>query len=80
MVGTGTGRGKNTHGLPVSYTKLLTKFSITLLKDLVSLFDEDTRAANLNAKHANSASNASQPESVALSLNSSMGGSVDVEY
>jgi hypothetical protein len=26
--------------------ELLTKFSITLLKDLVSLFDEDARAAN----------------------------------
>src|ERR1700728_4768493 len=54
--------------------ELLTKFSITLLKDLVSLFDEDARAAN--AKHVNSAS---QPESVAFSLNSSMGGSIDVD-
>jgi len=56
--------------------ELLTKFSITLLKNLVSLFEEDARAAQ--AKHRRSESNVSQPESLALSLaSSSMDGSID---
>ena len=55
--------------------ELLVKFSITLLKDLVSLFEADTRAANAN--HTRSGSNVSHPESLALSLDSSMGGSND---
>ena len=63
--------------------QLLTKFSIDLLKDLLSLLDqEDTKAANAkaaNAKHVHSRSDVSQPESVALSLSSSLGGSVDTD-
>ena len=65
--------------------ELLTKFSITLLKDLVSLFEEDARAAHAraaharaaHAKHLRSGSSVSQPESVALSLGSSMDSSID---
>jgi hypothetical protein len=56
--------------------ELLTKFSITLLKDLVSLFEADARAAR--AKHSRIDSNVSQPESLTYSLDSSMGGSIDV--
>ena len=58
--------------------ELLTTFSITLLKNLVSLLDEDARAG-AESKHVHSDSNVSQPESVTFSLNSSMGGSVDVD-
>lgn len=58
--------------------QLLTKFSIDLLKDLFSLLDqEDAKAAK--AKHVHSRSDVSQPESVALSLGSSLGGSVDTD-
>jgi hypothetical protein len=57
--------------------ELLTKFSITLLKNLISLLEEDARAAH--AKHKHSGSNVSQPESVTHSLNSSMGGSIDID-
>jgi hypothetical protein len=55
--------------------ELLTKFSIALLKDLVSLFEADTRAAQ--AKHMRNQSNVSQPESVAYTLISSLDGSTD---
>jgi hypothetical protein len=57
--------------------ELLIKVSITLLKHLVRLVDEDTEAAK--TKHAHSKSNVSEPESVALSLSSSAGGSVDAD-
>lgn len=55
--------------------ELLTQFSITLLKDLVSLCEEDARA---HAGHMRSESTVSQPESVTYSLSSSMDGSVEV--
>jgi hypothetical protein len=55
--------------------ELLTKFSITLLKDLISLFEADARAAQI--KHRRIESNVSQPESVAYTLTSSMDGSID---
>jgi hypothetical protein len=59
--------------------QLLTKFSTTLLKALVSMVDEDARAANTNHMPSESGSSyVSQPESVALSLDSSAAGSVDV--
>lgn len=56
--------------------ELLTKFSITLLKDLISLFEQDARAAN--AKRMRSESNVSQPESVTFGLFSSMDDSTDM--
>ena len=50
--------------------ELLTKFGITLLQDLVSLFElEDSKMAG--TKHMCSESDVSQPESVAFSLSSS---------
>jgi len=57
--------------------ELVRKFSIDLLKDLFSLLDEDAKATK--PKHAHSRSDVSQPESVAFSLNSSLGGSVDID-
>jgi hypothetical protein len=58
--------------------ELLKKFSITLIKDLVSLLENDAKVAN--AKHVSKDSNVSQPESVAFSLDSSdLGGSIDVD-
>lgn len=55
--------------------ELLSKFSITLLQDLVSLVDQDR---NAKSKHVHSVSNVSQTESIALSLDSSSNGSLDV--
>ena len=54
--------------------ELLTKFSITLLKDLVSLFEADR---TVQTKHRRIESNVSQPESVAYTITSSMDGSTD---
>jgi hypothetical protein len=56
--------------------ELLEKFSLILLEGLVSLLDEDAKAAK--AKHAHSESSVSQAESVAFSIGSSLGGSVDI--
>ena len=54
--------------------ELLTKFGITLLQHLVSLFElEDSKMAG--TKHMRSESDGSQPESVAFSLSSSSMGS-----
>ena len=53
--------------------ELLRKFSSNLLNDLLSLWE----SSKTTGKHVPSTSNVSQPESVALSLNSSLGGSVD---
>lgn len=55
--------------------ELLKKFGIHLLKDLFSLLDKDTLKA-AKSKHVASISN---PESLALSLNSSLGSSLDNE-
>jgi hypothetical protein len=54
--------------------ELLRKFSTNLLNDLLALWESSNRTTG---KHVPSTSNVSQPESVALSLNSSLGGSVD---
>jgi hypothetical protein len=57
--------------------ELLTKFRITLLRNLACLLDKETTKA-ANTKHLRSESNISQPESVAFSVDSSFGGSIDV--
>lgn len=57
--------------------ELLRKFSIILLKDLVSLLNEEA-ARTSNAKHAPRHSSVSQPESLTFSTDSTLGGSVDI--
>ena len=58
--------------------ELLKKFGITLLQDLVSLFELDEDSKTAATKHKRSESDVSQPESVAYSVSSSCmsGGSV----
>lgn len=56
--------------------ELLRRFSIILLENLIALLDKDASAAK--AKHVHSDSNVSQPESVAFSVDSTLGGSIDV--
>jgi hypothetical protein len=53
--------------------ELLRKFSTNLLNDLFALWE----SSKTTGKHVPSTSNVSQPESVALSLTSSLGSSVD---
>ena len=56
--------------------ELLKRYRTILLKDLVSVFQSDSKLAK--AKHAPSGSNVSQPESLTFSLNSTVSGSAHV--
>ena len=58
--------------------ELVKRFSILLLKDLVSLLNQDgSNPKHETSKSESSASDVSQPESVAFSINSSLGGKID---